>query len=329
VRLVIDAGGVSAWDTALLSWLRAVIAHSEASGIAVDRSRLQAGVRQLLRLAEKVVEPARPAEVEHPTFVARVGARATRAVHDAVLNLHFLGNLTIALGRFLTMRARYRRSDLYAHIQSAGAEAVPIITLISLIVGLILAFVGAVQLRLFGADLYVADLVGIAMVREMGAMVVGIIMAGRTGAAFAAQLGTMKVTEEIDALATFGISPIEFLVVPRVVALSLMVPFLCLYSMLLGILGGAVVGVFMLGLSPHLCIDQTIRSLSLSDLYGGVFRGAVYGLLVGLTGCLRGMRCGSDAAAVGAATTSAVVTGIVAIVVADGILAVIFNALGI
>jgi phospholipid/cholesterol/gamma-HCH transport system permease protein len=328
-RVVLDAQALRAWDTALLAWLRAALAVCAAQQIEVDRTGLPPGVRQLLHLAEIVVEPARPEETAPATFVGRVGAQAARMGEGAVGTLRFLGNLTLALGRFVTLRAQFRRADLYRLLQGAGAEAVPIITLISLIVGMIVAFVGAVQLRLFGADLYVANLVGIAMVREMGAMVVGIIMAGRTGAAYAAQLGTMKVTEEIDALATFGISPIDFLVVPRVVALFLMVPFLCLYSMVLGILGGALVGVYMLGLSPHLYLDQTIRALSLSDLWGGVFRGALYGVLVGITGCLRGMRCGRDAAAVGAATTRAVVTGVVAIVVADGVLAVVFNALGI
>jgi len=327
--VVLDAQGVTAWDTALLAWLRAAIAACAALGIEVDRSRLPTGVRQLLHLSELVVEPARLDEESPATFVGRIGAQAARLGESAVGTLRFLGNLTLALGRFVTLRAQFRRSDLYRLLQGAGAEAVPIITLLSLIVGMILAFVGAVQLRLFGADLYVANLVGIAMVREMGAMVVGIMVAGRTGAAFAAQLGTMKVTEEIDALSTFGISPMDFLVVPRVVALFLMVPFLCLYSMVLGILGGSLVGIYMLGLSPHLYLDQTLQALSLADLWGGVFRGALYGILVGVTGCLRGMRCGRDAAAVGAATTSAVVTGVVAIVVADGILAVVFNALGI
>ena len=328
-RVVLDARGVESWDTALLAWVRAAVEAARAKGVEVDQSLLPEGVGRLLHLAEIVVEPPRKPAAPPATFLARIGAHATRSWHGAVDALRFLGDLTLALGRFVGGKAQYGRSDLFRQAQAAGAEAVPIITMLSLIVGLILAFVGALQLRLFGADLYVADLVGIAMVREMGAMVVGIIMAGRTGAAYAAQLGTMRVTEEVDALSTFGISPVDFLVVPRVVALAVMVPVLCLYSMLLGILGGALVGVFMLRLSPHLYFDQTIRSLSIDDLYGGVFHGAVYGLLVGITGCLRGMRCGRDAAAVGAATTSAVVTGVVAIVVADGILAVVFSALGI
>jgi phospholipid/cholesterol/gamma-HCH transport system permease protein len=154
-------------------------------------------------------------------------------------------------------------------------------------------------------------------------------MAGRTGAAYAAQLGTMKVTEEIDALTTFGISPIDFLVVPRIVALFLMMPILCLYGSVLGCVGGALVGVGLLDLSPQLYLDQTVDSLSFSDLYGGLFRGTVYGVIIGVTGCLRGMRCGNDAAAVGRATTSAVVTAIVAIIVADGVIAVLFDAMGV
>jgi phospholipid/cholesterol/gamma-HCH transport system permease protein len=326
-RVTFDSTRLGTWDTALLAWLRAVMQGGQ--GDRFDRSGLPSGVVEMLDLAERVVEPPRAREAARPPFLARVGARASRAADTWVETLAFLGRVTQSIGRLLTFRAQFRRVDLVQDLQAAGADAVPIVTLLSLIVGLILAFVGAVQLRLFGADLYVADLVGIAMVREMGAMIVGIILAGRTGAAYAAQLGTMKVTEEIDALTTFGISVVDFLVLPRVVALFLMTPFLCLYAIVLGCLGGALVGVGMLGLSPRLYLDQTLRAVELSDLYGGVFRSAVYGLLVGLIGCLRGMRCGNDAAAVGEATTGAVVTALVAIVVADGILAVVFNVLGI
>ncbi|MEO6710986.1 MAG: ABC transporter permease, partial [Planctomycetota bacterium] len=242
-RVLFVADDVESWDSALLTWLRAAIQAAEAAGIEVDRSRLPKGVFELLHLAELVVEPPRRAERVRPGFLARVGRIATRFWSETIEDLGFFGRVCTTLVRFVTFRAQFRRSDLYHLIQSTGAEAFPIITLVSVIIGLILAFVGAVQLRLFGADLYVANLVGIAMVREMGAMTVGIIMAGRTGAAFAAQLGTMKVTEEIDALSTFGLSPMEFLVVPRIVALFLMTPILCLYSIVLGICGGAMVGV--------------------------------------------------------------------------------------
>jgi phospholipid/cholesterol/gamma-HCH transport system permease protein len=295
----------------------------------VDRSGLPRGVDHLIRLSEEAPDKAPRKETSPAPFVERVGIAATRFFERSREMLEFVGQVVPSLVRFATFRAQFRRTDLVQHVSEAGAQALPIIALVSVIIGLILAFVGAVQLRLFGADLYVANLVGVAMVREMGAMVVGIILAGRTGAAYAAQLGTMKVTEESDALTTFGISTIDFLVTPRIVALFVMTPFLCLYSIVLGILGGALVGVFMLGLSPKLYFDQTVSALTLSDLWGGVFRSAVYGALVAITGCLRGVQSGTNAAAVGAATTSAVVTAIVAIIVADGVMAVLFNILGI
>jgi phospholipid/cholesterol/gamma-HCH transport system permease protein len=167
------------------------------------------------------------------------------------------------------------------------------------------------------------------MAREMGAMMTGIIMAGRTGAAFAAQLGTMQVNEEVDALTTMGISPMEFLVLPRMLALVLMMPLLCLYADLMGILGGAIVGVGMLDITITQYYEETRAALSLTDFSVGLVKGAVFGVLVAISGCLRGMQCGRSASAVGDAATSAVVTGIVFIIVSDSILTVIYNALGI
>jgi phospholipid/cholesterol/gamma-HCH transport system permease protein len=214
-------------------------------------------------------------------------------------------------------------------IQDCGAQALPIVSLISFLVGLILAFMGAVQLKLFGAQIYVADMVGIAMVREMGAMMTGIIMAGRTGASFAAQLGTMQVNEEIDALTTLGISPMEFLVLPRMLALILMMPLLTLYSNLMGILGGFLVGVGMLDLTPMQYFQETRVAVDLTNISLGVFKSVVYGIMIALAGCLRGMQCGRSASAVGAAATSAVVSAIVLIVVSCGLFAILTNALGI
>jgi phospholipid/cholesterol/gamma-HCH transport system permease protein len=328
-RALVDAGAVEEWDTALLTWLRSAGPVFEAEGVTLDRSRLPRGIAGLLQLAEVVVESP-PAAAEPPApFLARVGARAAGFAAAVRSVLAYLGRVALGLARLATLRARFRAADLQRLLQQAGADAVPITTLVSVIVGAILAFVGAVQLRMFGADLYVADLVGVAMVREMGAMIVGIIMAGRTGAAYAAQLATMKVTEELDALKTSGISTIDFLVVPRIVALFVMMPFLCLYAIVLGILGGGLVGVGMLGLARQMYFTQTLEALTTADLWGGLFRGLVYGLLIGLVGCRRGLEAGSDAGAVGQATTSAVVNAIVAIVVADGVLAVLFDALGI
>lgn len=326
-RAMLVTDDVESWDTALLTWLQGLERRCAQRGITVDRARLPEGIARLLELAAVVAEP-ESGHARRPTFLGRVGAATLRAGAVVVEVLGFIGRVVLALGRLVTLRARFRMSDLQQLLMQAGADAVPITTLVSVIVGLILAFVGAVQLRLFGADLYVADLVAVAMVREMGAMVVAIIMAGRTGAAYAAQLATMKVTEEIDALKTFGISTVEFLVLPRVVALFLMMPFLCLYSIALGIVGSAVVGVFLLGIAPQLYLDQTLQAVTLPDLYGGLFHGCVYGLLIGVVGCQRGLSAGNDAGAVGAATTSAVVTSLVAIVVADGVMAVVFDTLG-
>jgi phospholipid/cholesterol/gamma-HCH transport system permease protein len=214
-------------------------------------------------------------------------------------------------------------------MQQCGPQALGIVALINFLVGLILAFVGAIQLAKFGASIYVADLVGIATVREMGCIMTGIILCGRTGAAFAAQLGTMRVNEEISALQTFGISPIEFLVLPRMVALIVVMPFLCVFADLISIVGGFVVSVSMLDITPTVYLNRTIQSIHLGSFLLGIGKGSFFGFLVAYTGCLRGMQSGSSAAAVGEATTRAVVTGITAIVASDGLFAVLTNALNI
>jgi phospholipid/cholesterol/gamma-HCH transport system permease protein len=243
--------------------------------------------------------------------------------------LTFLGEATLTLLKFLIGKARFRRSDLALILQQTGSQALGIVSLISFLVGLILAFMGAVQLRQFGAQIFVADLVGLGMAREMAPIMTGIIMAGRTGAAYAAQLGTMQVNEEVDALTTMGISAMEFLVLPRILALVLMMPLLCVYADLLGILGGVVVGTGMLDLTLTEYFNETVKAVGLLDFGIGIFKGGVFGVLVALAGCLRGIQCGRSAQAVGAAATSAVVMGIVLIIVADGVFSVITNALGI
>jgi phospholipid/cholesterol/gamma-HCH transport system permease protein len=251
------------------------------------------------------------------------------AFASAGTTLAFIGDAALAFGRLIGRRARFRRSDVVLLVQQAGAEALPIVTLISFLVGVILAFVGAVQLKQFGGQIYIADLVAIGMLREMGAMMTAVIMAGRTGAAFAAQLGTMKVTQEIDAFVAMGFPPMEFLVLPRVIALTLMMPLLCLYADFVGVLGGAAIGIGMLDLSWTTYYLETTRAIRLGDMFGGVFKSAVYAVLIAFFGCLRGLQCGRSASAVGDATTSAVVSGIVASIVACGILAVVFYVVGI
>jgi phospholipid/cholesterol/gamma-HCH transport system permease protein len=262
-------------------------------------------------------------------LLARIGKAAVAAQQEAGELLSFIGQATLAFGALLRGRARYQRADLLLIIQECGAQALPIVSLISLLVGLILAFIGAVQLKQFGAQIYIADLVGIGMARQMGAMMTGIIMAGRTGAAFAAQLGTMTVNEEIDALTTTGLPPMEFLVLPRMLALMLMMPLLALYADLMGILGGAIVGVGLMDLGAVTYYQETRHALHLTDFAVGLVYAAVFGVLVAIAGCLRGMQCGRSASAVGDAATSAVVTAIVMIIVSDAILTVMLNTLGI
>jgi phospholipid/cholesterol/gamma-HCH transport system permease protein len=329
-RLGFDTKELTGWDSALLAFLVKVRDLSLENAIDLDTDGLPGGVKRLLSLATAVPEKkeSRAQAVPEP-FLSRVGTKSVQFIDSAGEMLAFIGEAFVAFVKFLGGRARYRRSDLFLVIQQCGAEALPIVSLISILVGLILAFIGAVQLRMFGAQIYVANLVGIAMVRVMGAVMAAIIMAGRTGAAFAAELGTMQVNEEIDALRTLGISPMEFLVLPRMLALALMMPLLCLYSDLMGILGGLVVGVTMLDLNPVVYFNQTRAAVSLNHFWVGLFHSVVFGVLVALAGCLRGMQCGRSASAVGEAATSAVVTAIVSIVVATAIITFVCNVIGI
>lgn len=329
-RLSFDAAQLTHWDSGLISFLTQTAELCRARGITEDREGLPNGLRRLVELAEAVPEKkgARSAAKKTP-FLARVG-EATISYGLAVSEfLEFIGVLTIAFGKFFRGKARYRKIDLMEAIQQCGASAAGIVMLIAFLVGVILAFMGAVQLSQFGASIYVADLVGIGMVREMGAMMTAIIMSGRTGAAFAAKLGTMKVTQEIDALTTMGVSPLEFLVLPRTLALILMMPLLCLFADLVGILGGMFVGVGMLDLSVTNYVRETISTLTLLNLFGGLIKATVYGALIAIAGCLRGFQCGNSSSAVGDAATQAVVMSIVMVVLACGTFAVIFNFLGI
>jgi phospholipid/cholesterol/gamma-HCH transport system permease protein len=296
----------------------------------VDQSGLPEDVRHLMALADAGPAEhalARPASRIAP--LARVGNWAIERRHLLKSMLAFIGEVTVAIGRLFARRARHRRSDFYREVQRAGADALPIVTLIAVVMGMILAFVGGVTLRTFGATIYVADLVAIAMVRELGPIMTAIIMAGRTGSAYAAELGSMRVSQEIDALVTMGLPPIEFIVLNRVLALSLMLPLLCVYANFLGILGGGLVTAGVLSLSFAQYMREISESITLTTFAIGVVKSAAFGVLVAVCGCLSGMRAGRSAAAVGAATTRAVVSSIVWIIVSDGVFAVVLYVLGI
>lgn len=328
--LILDGRDLTDWDSQFLVFLRKLSAELEKLGVTVNAENLPEGARRLLALANAVpvanhdfLSP----EVE--SLPLRVGLGAHDIWDSFMAFMDFLGATVIAMGRLLRRRARFPVSDFAVIIQDTGVRALSIVSLIAVLVGLIIAFVGSVQLNRFGAGVFTADMVAIAMLREMGALMTAIIMAGRTGAAFAAELATMQVNEEIDALATLGIDPVEYLVLPRVLALCLMMPLLCLYADLMGILGGAVIGVTILDIPLFEYWTRTTNSLSFTNLAIGVVKAGVFGGLIALAGCLRGLSAGRSAAAVGEATTAAVVLAIVLIVASDGLFAVILNILGI
>jgi phospholipid/cholesterol/gamma-HCH transport system permease protein len=328
-RLILKDGGITAWDSSLVVYLRRLAASAHAAGVVLDDSAMPEGVRRLLRLSDAVPERkgARRGEKNDP-WLARVGIRAQRGWADLLSSIRFVGELTLAFVAMVRGRARYRKSDLHAVFHECGPGALPIVSLISLLVGMILAFLGSVQLRMFGAEVFIANGVAIGMVREMGALMTGIIMAGRTGAAFAARLGTMQVNEEVDALQTMGFSPMEFLVLPRALALILMMPLLAMYANVMGILGGALVGVLMLDLTPIQYYQQTMGALSLQSILAGLIKASVFGVLIAISGCMQGIRCGRSAMAVGEATTAAVVNAIVYIVVATSTISIIYVLTG-
>ncbi len=329
-KLVFDCQQLKNWDSGLMTFLISLINRCQQNKIQVDRETLPDGVQKLLQLSFSVPErkSARRTVLGQPalTKIGNVTIEAHRSWNDM---LRFVGEIFFALLNFLRGRARFRYSDLFFQIESAGPMALMIITLISILVGMILAFVGAVQLRLFGAEIFIANLVGLGMAREMGAMMTAIIMAGRTGAAYAAQLGTMEVNEEIDALKTMGISPVEFLVLPRLIALCLTMPLLCIYADFMGILGGGIVSATMLDISFFQYFQQIQGFVPLKHFIIGIVKAGVFGVLVATAGCFRGLQCGRSASSVGFAATSAVVTSIVLIVVADAVITVICQVIGV
>jgi phospholipid/cholesterol/gamma-HCH transport system permease protein len=329
-RLTFEASDLGEWDSGLLTFLLGVSEVCHKRKLPADWSPLPDGVRSLVQLAEAVPEKSGArAEVTHSSFLAELGQATIAYAHGLNEFLRFFGEVAIAYKNLALGKARFRRADLMVVIQDCGVNALGIVSLVSFLFGTILAFMGAVQLQQFGASIFVADLVGIAMTRDMGAIMAAVIMAGRTGAAFAAQLGSMKVTQEIDALTTMGISPLEFLVLPRVTALFLMIPLLCVFADCMGILGGAFVSSLMLHISLTTYLRETKGAITLTMIFGGIFKSAVYAVIIAVAGCLRGFQCGDSSSAVGDAATEAVVTSIVYVIVACGIFAFVFNVLGI
>ena len=330
LSLRLNTDGLTDWDSILVVLILGLQDASSTLGVSLDLGSVPNSIQSLLNLATAVPERV-DAVREKPqgSWLTSVGDWGASMAKDADYLVQFIGQCAISCWGLVQGKARYRLIDLATQVQDCGPSALPIVTLISLLVGLILAFVGSVQLALFGAQLYIADLVSLGMTREMGALMTAIIMAGRSGAAFAAQIGTMNVNMEIPALRVMGFSEVDFLVLPRLLALVFVMPFLCLYADLMGILGGGVVAISFFDIPLSLFLHRTMESVTLTDFFIGLFKCGLFGVLIAIAGCMRGVQCGRSASSVGQAATSAVVTSIVFIVVADSLVTLICNRLNI
>lgn len=312
-----DVEQLGTWDSSLLTFLLEGVRYCETHDLEFQEESLPDDVASLLALSQAAPRQEVPQEEGPPSWVARFGKSGIAAYEEFLSSAAFTGEVTTSFGRLLTLRARLRWRDFWLTIQSTSAGALPIVTLISFLVGLIIAFLGAVVLQQFAADYYVSYLVGYGILRELGALMTAVIMAGRTGAAFAAELGTMKITEELDAFRTLGVAPIDYLVLPRILAVVLTLPLLTIYANFIGIFGGLLVSVNMLDISTPQFINGLLAPLTLTDALLGPFKAVVFGTIIGFSGCMRGMQTGTDAGAVGKAATSAVVTAITLIILAN------------
>lgn len=324
-----DGTGLKKWDSTLVIFLIDLIRESEKLNLKTDMSKLPDGLARLIKLS--FTPNNRPPKIQNKPvdILTEIGAWALTVETASAKGYDFIKKTAASVWRLMTGRAVMRGVDFLFALQDCGPKAVLIVSLISFMVGLILAFVGAIQLKLFGAQVFVASLVAIGMTRIMGAIMCGIIMAGRTGASYAAAIGTMQVNEEIDALKTMGIPTTDFLVLPRVSALIITMPILTLLADVMGIIGGMAVGVFLLDIPLQEYWKYTNEALSLRHFWVGIFHGFIFGIIIALCGCYYGVNSGRDADSVGKATTMAVVSAIVWMIVATGIITWIFMQLGI
>jgi phospholipid/cholesterol/gamma-HCH transport system permease protein len=323
-----DSSRLGQWDSSLLVYLSAVRRAAAPRSIRVDDSGIPIAARRLLALLpQQAAGPAAPSGP--PVFIERLGLRAIAQGCELVAVTALVGGQLLQTGAALLGRARMRRIDFVGCMYDAGIAALPMVALVNVLVGAILAFVGAIELRRFGADIYIANLVGLAQVREMAAVMTAIVMSGRTGGAYAAEIASMQGSNELDALRVLGIPVQDYLVLPRVLALTLMTPILYLYGAAIGILGGFLVAVSMLNISPELFMAQTRSAVTMHQVLFGLTKSLAFGALISIAGCRIGLKAGRSASDVGHAATSAVVVSIIGIIVLDAIFAVCGNALNI
>jgi len=314
------------WDSTLLVFLAELRRASAARAIPFDDSGLPPAAARLLALSAEAIPIAKRARATN-RLLSRVGQAAIDSGGEAVEVMTLVGDALLSGGRAIRGRVRMRGVDLMTCIHEAGAAALPIVTIVNVLIGGIVAFVGAVQLQRFGADIFVADLIGVAMIREMVSLMTAIIMSGRTGGAYAAHIATMLGNEEIDALRVIGIPINDYLILPRLLALTGMMPLLYLYGCAVGIFGGFIVSVAMLNLSPRGFIDEISSAVAGGQVVFGLIKSVAFGALIAIVGCRAGLRAGRSAADVGQAATKAVVAGIIGVIALDAVFAVCANAL--
>jgi phospholipid/cholesterol/gamma-HCH transport system permease protein len=324
--LVLDCSAVVALDTAGTWLLHATAQALERQGRAVEL-RLRPEHQALLELVSaRVVVTPPPAE--RTSLRRQVGRWALESLDQALSMFAFMGETAMAAARSLARPSRIRWRAVLQAIQTAGFDALPIVGLLAALMGLVIAYQGAFQLARYGANIFVADLVGLAMLRELGPLLTAIVVAGRSGSAWAAQIGTMKVTEEIDALRTVGIAPIELLVLPKLLALSIALPLLTVFADALGIAGGMIMGRAELGVSFEDFVDRLSQAVRLKDYLVGVGKAPVFAAVIAMVGCHQGFQADGDAESVGRRTTVSVVQSIFAIIVVDALFSVVFSLLG-
>ncbi len=324
--IAFDSQRLGRWDSSLLVFLSVVRIAAAPRSIRVDDSGIPIAARRLLALMPQQVTPAITPPKRTP-WIERIGLRTIARWREVVAVTMLIGGQVLLTGAAVMGRARMRRVDFVSCMYDAGIAALPMVALVNVLVGAILAFVGAIELRRFGADIYIANLVGLAQVREMAAVMTAIVMCGRTGGAYAAEIASMQGSNELDALRVLGIPVQDYLVLPRVLALTLMTPVLYLYGSAVGILGGFAVAVSMLNISPELFMTQTRSAVTIHQVLFGLTKSLAFGGLIALAGCRIGLKAGRSATDVGHAATSAVVVSIIGIIMLDAIFAVCANAL--
>jgi phospholipid/cholesterol/gamma-HCH transport system permease protein len=325
----IDLSGVSYMDGAGLLTLLRLEDSLRKKGVSFNLVRISEEIRRVMGLIdrESLTQSPLRAEIKPVGIMEGVGSASVRISKDFTAMMAFLGDLVAAVLYLLRRPREVRWGDVFFYMRRVGADGLPIVGLISVLIGLIIAFMSSLQLKQFGASIYVASLVAVAIVRELGPIMTAILVAGRSASAFAAEIGTMRVNDEVDALVTMGFDPIRFLVVPKLIATLIVLPLLTLYADLFGILGGMIVGIVGLDLTAYTYIQASRRSVTVFFLNASLVKAAVFACIVAWIGCQRGFQVRGGVEEVGAATTSAVVTSILLIVIVDSAFAVVLHYL--